>query len=197
MSSGKVISMRWDADKLAALSSFQDPKPLGKVVDRATKYGGRGAAVEASKLVRSRFMKISSTEMKQSIHTMHVSRGVDSFDQFDVDPSKRWPLVRWQSGKFNHKRPPKIGMAFRMIKGGGRFRVPGAFPADLGHYAGAFVRKTPARWPVRHLYTTAPLRYLARRVISDRVLERGREQMSKEFDRYAAYVLNGGKGGLR
>ena len=196
MSGSKLISMRWDADKLAALQRLDNPKALASVVARATKYGGRGAAVEASKLVRARFMKVSADEVKRHIKTAHIPRGLDSFSTITVDPSHRWPMLNWQSGTFNRRRPPKGGMAFRMIKGGKRFRIPGAFPATLKGHEGAYKRKGGPRFPVRHLYTTAPLRYLRRKTIVAKVLERGHEQMAKEFDRYSKYVLSGGKGGV-
>lgn len=194
--SGQLISMRWDADKLEGLQRLDNPQALGSVVARATKYGGKSAAVEASKAVRVRFMKIKSSEVKRHIGTTHLSRGIDSFSKITVDPSYRWPLRRWQSGMFNPHRPPKVGMRFRMIKGGKRFAVPGAFPGVMHGHEGAYRRKGGPQFPVRHLYTTAPLRYLRRKSVAARILDRGRVQMTKEFDRYSKYVLSGGRGGV-
>ncbi len=58
-------------------------------------------------------------------------------------------------------------------------------------------RKTKERGSVRHIYTKSPLRYLGRPNISNRIMDRGCEQLNKEFDRYSKYVLSGGKGGIR
>lgn len=191
-----MVSMKWDADKLRDISHIGDSRVLGRVISRATRVGGRSAGVTASKEVRARFMKVKAAEVKRHVKPIHLSRGVQSRSEIRVDTSARWPLIRWQSGRFNHKKPPKVGARFRMIKGGKRFAVPGAFITVIGGREGGWARKGAARFPVRHLYTKAPLRYLGRREVAERVLDRGAEQMNKEFNRYSKYILSGGRKGI-
>lgn len=196
-----LIKFHWDAEKLTNLAQLGDDRIRGRVISRATKAGGRAAGVVSSKLVRQRFMKVKAGELKRHIDLRHYSKGTESYSNIVVDPSAKWPLARWQSGKINPKKPPKGGAKFRMIKGGGRFTVPGAFLASTKKAGSGrmlmWKRKGADRFPRRHIYTTAPMRYLGRREVSVRVMDRGFEQMSKEFDRYSKYVLSGGRGGIR
>ena len=191
-------TFEWDAERLANFSNLADNRVRGKVMFQAVKVGSSAAGMLASKLVRQRFMKVKSGEVKKNIRVNNWRGQKEApYSTVTVDMSARWPMKLFQSGKFNPARPPMKGARFRMIKGKGRFTIPGAFIATINGRDGAWKRKGKDRFPVRHLYTKAPMRYLARKENADRILNVGYEKMSKEFDRYSKYVLSGGRGGVR
>lgn len=197
--SGNVTAaIEWNDDALDLFDRLGDKKTQLRVLRRAVQRGTKAGQVKASRLVRSRYAKIKASQVKER---MTIALSQRSGDILDIQGSVRVavnyavPLIAFQTGKFDLKNPPKVGVRVKVLKGGKSSRVPGAFVQTINTRLGVWRKQkgNDGRYPVRHLYTRGPFRYLIAKKPAEEIIDRMNEILQSEFQAYSKYILDNRK----
>jgi hypothetical protein len=173
------VEVRSDFKRVIAEFDARHAGVIDKATIRALNRALDKAQTEANSRIRDRY-NVKAGVVRKAMKKIRAHRAqAYAFARLSIEGA-RIPLIEFGA---TWTRGQKVGASVKVLKAGGRKRIPGAFIGVHG-YTGArqvFVRRGRERYPIKSLRSVSVPQQFANKVVREAVDVAVRESFDKNF----------------